>query len=218
VYVNRNVIVTERLLKAALKSSIPKFINSSSSSVYGRAKTTPTHETDSRSPVSPYGVTKLAAEELCTLYGTEFGLNTVSLRYFTVFGPRQRPDMAFNKLVVAGLQSNPFPLYGNGSQIRDFTYVEDVADANIAALLAQTDPGDVFNIGGGSPISMLEAISMLEEIMNLKIEVRSGPLGPGNPLITQADCGSARRVLKWEPKVGIFEGLKRQVDWQMNRL
>jgi len=217
VYVNRNIIVTERLLKAALESRVPKFINSSSSSVYGRAKTTPTRESDSRSPVSPYGVTKLAAEELCTLYGTEFGLNSVSLRYFTVFGPRQRPDMAFNKLVTAGLQSSPFPLHGNGSQIRDFTYVEDVADANIAALLAQTDPGDVFNIGGGSPISMLDAISMLEEIMGLKIEINSGPLGPGNPMITQANCGSAHNILKWEPKVGIFEGLKRQVDWQMNR-
>lgn len=217
VYVNRNVIVTERLLKAALKSSVQKFINSSSSSVYGRAKTTPTREADPRSPVSPYGVTKLAAEELCTLYGTEFGLNTLSLRYFTVFGPRQRPDMAFNKLVSAGLQSIPFPLHGDGSQVRDFTYVDDVAEANIAAMNAQTDPGDVFNIGGGSPISMLDAISMLEKIMELKIDIQSGALGPGNPMITQADCSSAHKVLAWKPKVGIFEGLQKQVDWQMNR-
>ena len=215
-YVDRNVIVTERLLKAALESRVPKFINSSSSSVYGRAKTTPTRESDSRSPVSPYGVTKLAAEELCTLYGTEFGLNTVSLRYFTVFGPRQRPDMAFNKLVSAGLQSTPFPLHGDGSQIRDFTYVEDVADANIAAMFAQTDTGDVFNIGGGSPISMLDAIKIIENIMDLKIEIHNGPLGAGNPMITQADCGAAHKVLKWKPKVGIFEGLQKQVDWQVN--
>lgn len=217
VYVNRNVIVTERLLKAALGSGISKVINSSSSSVYGRATTTPTREGDSRNPVSPYGVTKLAGEELCTLYGTEFGLNTVSLRYFTVFGPRQRPDMAFNKLISAGLQSSMFHLHGNGTQIRDFTYVEDVVDANIAALNAYTKPGDVFNIGGGSPIAMLDAITMLEEIMNQKIEVTNGPLGPGNPMITQADCSSARKTLKWEPKVGIFEGLKRQVDWQINQ-
>jgi UDP-glucuronate 4-epimerase len=217
VYVNRNVIVTEKLLKAALKSRVPKFVNSSSSSVYGRASTTPTFESNSRNPVSPYGVTKLAAEELCTLYGSELGLNSVSLRYFTVFGPRQRPDMAFNKIVAAGLQSSPFHLHGDGSQVRDFTYVDDVAEANIAAMNAQTDPGDVFNIGGGSPISMLDAISMLEKIMDLKIDIQSGAMGPGNPMITQADCSSAHKVLAWKPKVGIFEGLQKQVDWQMGR-
>ena len=216
-YIDRNILATQRLLMASLVSRVAKFVNSSSSSVYGRAIRTPTREEDPKNPVSPYGVTKLAAEQLCSLYGSEFGLNTVSLRYFTVYGPRQRPDMAFNKLINAGIQGTPFPLHGDGTQVRDFTFVEDVANANICALKAQTNPGDVFNIGGGSPVTMKDAVMMLEEIMSLNIQIQAGPLGPGNPMITEAECAAAHQVLNWEPQVNIFEGLKRQVEWQLNQ-
>ena len=216
VYTDRNVVLTQRLLRAALSAGSSKFVNSSSSSVYGRVKNTPTSESDEKTPISPYGVTKLAAENLVTLFGSEFGLNTVSLRYFTVFGPRQRPDMAFNKLIKSATEGSKFPLHGNGSQIRDFTYVGDVVEANRLAATVPIDAGSVFNIGGGSPASMKESIAMLEEILELKIELELQPLGPGNPMITKADCSAANSVLGWSPKVKLFDGLKHQVDWQLN--
>jgi UDP-glucuronate 4-epimerase len=214
-YIDRNILLTQRLLRAAAEVECPKFVNSSSSSIYGRAGTTPTVENSEKIPISPYGVTKLAAENLVTLFGSEFGLNTISLRYFTVFGPRQRPDMAFNKLIRAGLEGSKFPLYGDGSQIRDFTFVADVVEANKLAAGTSVDAGSVFNVGGGSPTSMREAISMIEEILGLTIELELQPLGPGNPMITKADCNAAKTLLGWKPEINIYDGLKRQVDWQL---
>lgn len=215
VYSSRNIVLTQRLLRAANEAKTPKFVNSSSSSIYGRVTSTPTKEDDVKRPISPYGVSKLAAENLVTLYASEFGLNTVSLRYFTVFGPRQRPDMAFNRLISAGLQDKSFPLHGDGSQIRDFTFVGDVVEANKLAAFSDVIPGSVFNIGGGSPVSMNETISMLEEIMNLRIKIELTPLGPGNPMVTTADCSTAFTTLGWKPSMGIYNGLKAQVAWQV---
>jgi nucleoside-diphosphate-sugar epimerase len=214
VYSNRNTVLTQKLLQAANKTKLTRFVNSSSSSVYGRVTSTPTKESDERRPISPYGVTKLAAENLVTLYGSEFGMSTVSLRYFTVFGPRQRPDMAFNKLIEAGRKKEIFPLHGDGSQIRDFTFVGDVVEANKLAAFADLSGSSIFNIGGGSPISMNETIVMLEEIMSLKIRTNFTPLGPGNPMVTTADCNMANANLGWKPQTDIYTGLIAQVAWQ----
>lgn len=215
VYSDRNIVLTQRLLRAAYVAKTPRFVNSSSSSIYGRVMSTPTTERDEKRPISPYGVTKYAAENLATLYGSEFGLSTVSLRYFTVFGPRQRPDMAFNKLIKAGLNGESFPLHGDGSQIRDFTFVSDVVQANKLAAFADVSSGSVFNVGGGSPVSMKKAIAMLEEIMKLRIKIELKPLGPGNPMVTTADCSAATSKLGWRPRIGIEEGLRAQVAWQL---
>jgi len=218
VYTERNIVLTQRLLRAAYEAKTARFVNSSSSSIYGRVTSTPTLEGDEKRPISPYGVTKLAAENLVSLYGSEFGLNTVSLRYFTVFGPAQRPDMAFNKLIKAGLNGERFTLHGDGSQIRDFTYVEDVVEANKLAAFADVDPGSVFNIGGGSPVSMNQAIAMIEEILDRKIEMKMTPLGPGNPMRTTADCAAASSHLGWNPKTDIYSGLESQVRWQLEQV
>lgn len=213
-YSNRNIVLTQSLLRAAVEVQTPKFINSSSSSIYGRVQSTPTIEFDEKLPISPYGVTKLAGENLVTLFGSEFGLNTVSLRYFTVYGPRQRPDMAFNKLINAGLTGGRFPLHGNGSQIRDFTFVGDVVDANKLVAFSDVNPGSVFNIGGGSPISMSKVIGVIEEILSLRIDIEAAPLGPGNPMVTTADCSAVEKAVGWKPKVEIHDGLKAQIEWQ----
>ena len=214
-YSNRNIVLTQRLLQASVEVETPKFVNSSSSSIYGRVQLTPTSEGDEKRPISPYGVTKLAAENLVTLFGSEFGLNTVSLRYFTVYGPRQRPDMAFHKLIYAGLNSISFPLHGDGSQVRDFTFVDDVVEANKLAAFSEVRPGSVFNIGGGSPVSMIKVIEMLEEIMGTRIKIEAAPLGPGNPMITTSDCSAAEKELGWKSKIDIYTGLKAQVGWQI---
>lgn len=216
-YSNRNIVLTQRLLQAAVKVETPKFVNSSSSSIYGRVQSTPTNEGDEKCPISPYGVTKLAAENLVTLFGSEFGLNTVSLRYFTVYGPRQRPDMAFYKLISAGLTGNSFPLHGDGTQTRDFTFVSDVVEANKLAAFSDVSSGSVFNIGGGSPVSMKKVIEMLEEIMDIKINIESTPLGLGNPMVTMSDCSAAEEVFGWRAKVDLYNGLIQQVNWQKNQ-
>ena len=215
-YAERNLVLTQHLLRAAVDAAIPKFINSSSSSIYGRVSSTPTLEINEKRPISPYGVTKLAAENLVSLFASEFGLNTVSLRYFTVYGPRQRPDMAFHKIINAGISGDAFPLHGDGSQIRDFTYVDDVVNANILAATTSVPPGTNMNIGGGSPISMGAAIRIIEEIMGVRINIEESPLGPGNPLVTSANCELASQLISWKPKVNIYEGLRKQIEWQTN--
>jgi len=212
-YSERNIVLTQNLLKASLDKGVKKFIYSSSSSVYGRIVTGPTRESDPVNPVSPYGVTKLAAENLVTLYGKEFGLETVSLRYFTVYGPRQRPDMAFNKLINSALFGLPFELHGDGSQIRDFTYVKDVVQANLLALISRTKPGDIFNIGGGSPVTMLHVMGIIEKITSSKINLVRKEMGPGNPMVTSADCSKAIAELGWNSSVVIEDGIRKQVDW-----
>ena len=214
-YIQRNVELTNRLLQAAHKFGVKKFINSSSSSVDGRVLGTPTKETDPKSPISPYGVTKLAAENLVTLFGSEMGLNTVSLRYFTVYGPNQRPDMAFRKLINAGMNGEPFPLHGDGRQLRDFTFVSDVIQANLLSAEKEIEPGSIFNIGGGSPISMIDAIRMIEINMGVEIKKVNMPFGVGNPFITSSDTSAARAILDWEPKVSFEKGIKAQVEWQL---
>jgi UDP-glucuronate 4-epimerase len=218
VYSQRNIVLTQKLLQAAKELGISKFVNSSSSSVYGRIRTLKTKESDEKNPISPYGVTKLAAENLTTLYASEFNLKTVSLRYFTVYGPRQRPDMAFSKLISSAVEGKVFPLHGDGSQVRDFTFVGDVVEAIRLAAFNDVIPGSVFNIGGGNPISMSSTIEILEGILKTKIDLRSDTFGPGNPMATSADCSSAEKAFGWRPRVDITQGLTEQCDWIVKSL
>jgi nucleoside-diphosphate-sugar epimerase len=218
VYSDRNIVLTQRLLRAVNLAKVARFVNSSSSSIYGRTSSHPTKESDDKRPISPYGVSKFAAENLVTLFASEYGMSTVSLRYFTVFGPRQRPDMAFNKLIQAGHKGEIFQMHGDGVQTRDFTFVEDVVEANKLAALVDINPGSIFNIGGGSPISMNKAIEILEEIMGKRIQLEFIPLGPGNPMVTAADCTQAAAILGWKPKKDIYSGLKAQVEWQLGQV
>ena len=213
-YVARNVLATQRLLEAAKHAGIARFVNSSSSSVYGSAPLYPTDEATLPSPVSPYGVTKLAAEHLVTLYGTNYELPTVSLRYFTVYGPRQRPDMAMHRMVEAVLTHGSFPLYGDGQQVRDFTYVDDAVRANLLAAGADVEPGLVCNVGGGAMTVLGDVMRIVEELTGEVLELDRRPRPPGDPNKTGADTTKAHRELGWSPTVTIREGLDRQVAWQ----
>jgi nucleoside-diphosphate-sugar epimerase len=211
-YLQHNVQVTQRLLEYFKEHSVSKFVYASSSSVYGEAVSLPMRETDRPQPYSPYGVTKLAAEHLCRLYTRNYGVPTVSLRYFTVCGPRQRPDMAFHKLIRAMLKDEEFRIYGEGDQTRDFTYVGDAVAANIAA--GETGrPGEVYNIGGGGQVSLKEAIAMLESVMGRKARVRFDDRQKGDPTHTVADTTRAREDLGYEPRTPLVEALRLEADW-----
>jgi nucleoside-diphosphate-sugar epimerase len=208
-YVHHNVTATQRLLEACRNFSLAKFVYASSSSVYGNAESYPTAETMRPQPVSPYGVTKLAGEHLCEVYRTAFGVPTVSLRLFTVYGPRQRPDMAFSRLVAAGIDGTAFELYGDGSQTRDFTYVSDVVRAMRSA---STSPWcGVANVGGGSRTSMNTVIELLEELCG-PIEIHRGPPARGDVRHTAADTTVAREAFGYIPQTTLRDGLALMVD------
>ncbi|MDH6108528.1 nucleoside-diphosphate-sugar epimerase [Kitasatospora sp. MAP12-15] len=208
-YLERNVQATQRVLEAARGARLRKLVYASSSSVYGDAEAYPTAETLRPRPVSPYGVTKLAAEHLCELYRTCFGLPTVSLRLFSVYGPRQRPDMAFARLIPAALTGDPFPLHGDGLQTRDFTYVRDVVTVmRQAALRPWTG---VANVGGGQCVTMNQVIDIVSELA-APVVLRRLPEQDGDVRHTAADTALARRHLGYRPRVGIREGLAAMVE------
>jgi nucleoside-diphosphate-sugar epimerase len=207
-YTSRNVLATQALLEAVKGLPLRKLVYASSSSVYGDAESLPTPETLCPRPASPYGVTKLAAEHLCELYRTAFGVPTVSLRLFTVYGPRQRPDMAFARLVSAAVRGGPFPLYGDGEQTRDFTYVADVVAAMRGA--ARAEFTGVANIGGGSRVSMNEAIAMVES-MTGRVEIRRMADGLGDARHTSADISVAEAAFAFVPRVALLDGLAAMV-------
>ena len=211
-YVECNVLATQRLLEAAMHvTSLRRFVFASSSSVYGDATMLPVSETASiPQPLSPYGVTKLAAEHLCALYQRNFGVPTVSLRYFTVYGPGQRPDMAFHLFCKAILEHQPIRVFGDGYQTRDFTYVSDVVEANIRAASVDAAVGQVFNIAGGSRATMHNIIATLREISGLPITVEFIEKQHGDVRDTFADTTQARRILGYEPLVPLREGLARE--------
>lgn len=211
IYTRNNIEATQRLLEYYKDKNLKKFVYASSSSVYGDVPL-PMKEDMRLQPVSPYGVTKLAGEHLCYLYRKNFGLPTVSLRYFTVYGPRQRPDMAINKFVTAILNEKPITLYGDGTQTRDFTYVSDIIDANLKAATSGT-PGSVFNIGGGSRITVNELIRELEKNCNKPAKIQFVEQQKGDVKDTLADIQNAETELGWEPCVPIREGAKRYVRW-----
>jgi len=210
-YVHCNVLTTQRLLEAARDISLERFVYASSSSVYGNTPTLPMNESALPCPVSPYGVTKLAGEHLCHLYHENFGVPAVSLRYFTVYGPRQRPDMAFHKFIRAALSNRPIALYGDGKQSRDVTYVSDIVGANLLAA-ERGQPGRIYNVGGGSAVTILEVIATIERILGRPIPVDLSPVQAGDVEHTLADC-SAARAIGFAPCVGIEAGLRAEVGW-----
>jgi len=215
IYVRQNIEATQRLLEAAKDAPrLKRLVYASSSSIYGNAERYPTSEDDRPQPVSPYGVTKLAAEHLCSLYASNFGVPTVSLRYFTVYGPGQRTDMAFTRFVRAAVLDELISIYGTGEQIRDFTYVEDVVAANIAA--ASTDgvtPGTVLNVAGGSNVSVLDTLRILSDLNGKPLRVEHTESVKGDVFRTGGDTAKIARVLGWKPTVTIEEGLARHLDW-----
>lgn len=213
-YVKNNIDATQRLLEFYKDSKIKKFVYSSSSSVYGDVEL-PMSEDTVLKPVSPYGVTKLAAEHLCYLYFKNFDIPTISLRYFTVYGPRQRPDMAINRFITAVDEGKEITLYGDGAQTRDFTYVMDVVNANLISATSNIE-GEVFNIGGGSNISINNLISEIEIIMGKKAIIKYHPTQKGDVKDTLSDKRKANEILGWESKVNIQKGLSSYIDWYLN--
>jgi UDP-glucuronate 4-epimerase len=182
--------------------------------VYGDAERYPTLETDLPEPRSPYGVTKLAAEHLCNLYAANWAVPTVSLRYFTVYGPRQRPDMSFHRLCEAALHGTPFPLYGDGSQIREFTYVGDVVDANLAAAdRDDVSAGTVANIAGGASVTLSEVIDLTQRLTGREVILDRQPPKPGDVFRTGGSIERAATLLGWKPVVDLETGLSHQLDW-----
>ena len=212
-YVQRNVVATQRLLEAARDMRVERFAAASSSSVYGDAETYPTSESALPRPVSPYGVTKLAAEHLCTLYATNFGVPTVSLRYFTVYGPRQRTDMALRRMIDMTLAGEAFPLFGDGSVSRSFTYVDDVVDANLAALFHEAPPGTVVNVANEETASMSELIELVGELAGTPVRIERFDAAAGDARRTGGSSQLAREVLGWSPATSLRDGVATMVDW-----
>ena len=216
-YCEHNVKATQRLLEAAKAVATPRVVYASSSSVYGNAASYPTKETDLPHPNSPYGVTKLAAEHLCALYAANWALPTVSLRYFTVYGPRQRPDMAIRRLADCAVTGQPFALFGDGRQVRDFTFVSDVVNANIEAGFRDVAPGTVVNIAGGSHVAMTELIEIVEDVAGVSVAWERYSTEAGDVQKTGGTTERAHRVLGWEPRVSLREGLTAQLEWSRAR-
>jgi UDP-glucose 4-epimerase len=211
-YVRDNILATQRLLECLKDMPLDRLVFAGSSSVYGDAEMFPTKESALPRPVSPYGVTKLAAEHLALLYYKNFGLPAVSVRYFTVYGPRQRPDMAFSRFMEALVDGEAIEVFGDGEQTREFTYVSDAVEGTIKAAAADV-AGQVFNLGGGSRVTVNRVLATLEDISRLKVRRQTLPAAPGDPRHTGASINLAREGLGWEPRVSLREGLTRQWEW-----
>jgi len=216
-YVDRNILATQRLLEASRFTNLSRFVFASSSSVYGNAAEYPCAESVLPRPFSPYGVTKLAGEQLCVAYAENFALPTVSLRYFTVYGPGQRPDMAFKRMIDAALGGPPFPLFGDGQARRDFTFVDDVVDATIRAGTTELSPGLVMNVAGSETFSVAEILAEIGEIVGAAVPIEQKGAVSGDVARTGGDARLAREMLGWQPQVSMSEGLRRQVDAQRQR-
>jgi nucleoside-diphosphate-sugar epimerase len=213
-YVDCNVLASQRLLEAAKRVGSPRFVYASSSSVYGNAERYPTLETDRPEPFSPYGVTKLAAEHLCVLYAANWGVPTVSLRYFTVYGPRQRPDMATHRLVECALEQQPFRLYGDGEQERAFTYVGDVVDATYrAGITPDVPPGSVLNVSGSFSCKLKELIDLVGRTVGAEVPLDRRPAVAGDALRTGGSTERIESLLGWKAATSLEEGVAAQVDW-----
>ncbi|MFO0611375.1 MAG: GDP-mannose 4,6-dehydratase [Polyangiaceae bacterium] len=211
-YTRHNIDATQRLLEGIKGSRVKRLVYASSSSVYGQTLDLPMRETSRPKPFSPYGVTKLAAEHLVELYRENFGVSAVSLRYFTVYGPRQRPDMGFHKFIARAQRGEKIPMYGDGRQTRDFTFIDDVVDANLLALKDGAE--GVYNVGGGSRVTLEDVLATLGRIAGRPIEVERLGDQPGDVQHTAADTTLAREKLGYAPKVTLEVGLRRQFEWQ----
>lgn len=219
IYTRENIQATQRLLEAAKNStSLQRLVYASSSSVYGNAERYPTEETDRPQPVSPYGVTKLAAEHLCSLYASNFGVPTTSLRYFTVYGPGQRPDMAFTRFLRAAVQEQELPLYGTGEQIRDFTFIDDVVEANIRAAKTASPAGSVYNVAGGSNVSMNDVLDIIDSLIDRPLQVKRSEAVAGDVWRTGGSTEKIASELAWTPKTGISDGIAAQLTWVQETL
>jgi UDP-glucuronate 4-epimerase len=213
-YVQNNIVATQHILRAARAHPDVRIVVASSSSVYGSATPgEPSSEDSPTRPISPYGQTKLGAEQLCGLHRAEFGMDIVCLRYFTVFGPRQRPDMAFHRFLRAALRGEPIEVFGDGSQTRDFTYVGDVVAATLAAAATPRLPAEALNIGGGSPSSLRAALELVEELTGRSLEIRYAAREHGDARDTAADTTLARRLLGFAPRTGLAQGLQAELEW-----
>ena len=211
-YTSHNIDATQRLLEAAKDRALTRFVYASSSSVYGDNVAIPMREDATPGPLSPYGVTKLAAEHLCGLYHANYGLQTVSLRYFTVYGPGQRPDMGFHRFLRAAHLGEPITLYGDGEQTRDFTFVDDAVGATIAAG-DRGRPGAVYNIGGGSRVSINQVLELIGRITRRRLDVRREPNQKGDMRDTFADTSRARADLGFSPSKSLETGLSAENEW-----
>ena len=214
-YTDHNVDASQRLLEACVGRPLQRFVYASSSSVYGDHAAIPMREDALPQPLSPYGVTKLAAEQLCHLYHANYGVPTASMRYFTVYGPRQRPDMAFHRFIKAALGGEPISLYGDGEQTRDFTFVTDAVAATIAAG-ERGVPGRAYNVGGGSRVSMNHVLEIVGRLAGKQLDVRREPAQKGDMRDTYADTTLARTDLGFVPRVKLEEGLEAEYRWLSN--
>ena len=212
VYTENNIDATQRLLEACVGRPLQRFVYASSSSLYGDNVQIPMRENALPQPVSPYGVTKLAAEQLCYLYFVNHGVPTTSLRYFTVYGPRQRPDMAFHRFIKASLEGTPITLYGDGEQTRDFTFVADAVAATIAAG-ERGVPGRAYNVGGGSRVSMNQVIEIIARLAGKPLDVQREPAQKGDMRDTYADTSMARADLGFSPSVTLEQGIEAEYRW-----
>ena len=208
-YARCNIVATQRLLEAVLRAGGARFVLASSSAVYGNIGEQPARESDGLAPVSPYGLTKTACEQLVGVYRRVHGFSAVSLRYFTVYGPRQRPEMAFASFIRAVLSSKPLHILGDGRQTRDFTYVADVVAATIAAAEHGAEP--VYNVSGGTSSTLLEAVEHIERLTGRRAVIRFSPSARGDAYRTAADLTAAKRDLGYNPTVVLGEGLASQV-------
>lgn len=217
-YLRNNVLATQQLLEAVRGAQATRFVYASSASVYGDAESFPTNEAMLPRPFSPYGVTKLAGEHLCHSYHSNFGVPVVSLRYFSVYGPRQRPDMAFNLFCRAALRSQPIRVFGDGYQTRDFTFVEDIVRATRIAAEVPEAIGGVFNIGGGSQVSLRHTLGMIARLAGHRLDVTYAPTELGDVRDTAADTSEARRVLGFSAETDLEQGLQHEFDWIASQL
>lgn len=217
VYAEANVLATQRLLECSTRASKPiRFVYASSSSVYGEAEAYPCVETDRPQPLSPYGVTKLAGEHLVTLYARNFGLSTVSLRYFTVYGPRQRPDMAFTRFLRSAVCSDTVTIFGTGEQIRDFTFIDDVVAANILVAFQPTTPGAVFNVAGGSSVTVNEVLEIIADFRGQPLTVERIAKVKGDVFRTGGSSAAIQEAVGWRPSTSLRQGLEQQYNWAIN--
>ena len=215
-YLERNVRATERLLEAVWRRGVEPFVYASSSSVYGPDGGDPVREDALRRPASPYGLSKLAAEELVGLYARERGVSATVLRYFTVYGPRQRPEMALARFISAAIEGRSVEIFGDGGQVREMTYVSDVVDATVAAL--EQAPGATprtYNVGGGTRTTVNGMLDAVRRVTGSSVTVAYGPVAEGDVRSTWADSGRAARELGYRPRIGLEEGIEAQVDWAL---
>jgi nucleoside-diphosphate-sugar epimerase len=216
-YLRDNVQATQRLLEAVAGRDLAAFVYASSSSVYGNQKAYPAREDAPLDPVSPYGATKVITEQLAKAFWRSAGVPVVGLRYFTVYGPRQRPDMAFSRFISRALTDRPLAVHGDGRQVREFTYVADVVRATIAAA-EQGERGSVYNVGGGEPVALIDVIALLEEILDRPVHVAHAAPALGDPRRTEADVQRARRDLGYRPRTSLTDGLAAQVEAVASRM